>query len=392
MGDRTVNCQGPATVHVTLASTEQAYVTVSLADGVDPYSASKAAYELIAEVLTSDNLHIVHERVFGSISACREALEARDRVISSSGLSHVGPPSYIQGRPCWGDGLAGICIQAVHGGEVRQIYSADGAAAGYAWKQHGAEFLILQNLHGFDGASQDNSPEAQAGRMFDKAAAILQEHGTVYRDVVRTWIYLADILDWYHQFNAARNDRYHRFGIMPDFSAQIDDQPISLPASTGIEGGNPMGAACLMDLLAVTGPSQDRPDIEQMTNIKQEDAFMYGSAFSRGAYVGEQDVATILISGTAAIDEQGQSLYPDDVQGQILRTFDNVETLIGKKGASLKDICEANVFFKRAEDVDVFRRLAAERGLEDMPAVCINADVCRDDLLFEMDGVAVVPR
>ena len=146
-----------------------------------------------------------------------------------------------------------------------------------------------------------------------------------------------------------------------------------------------------MDVLAITGPAETRPDVEQMTNIKQEDAFMYGSAFSRGAYLGERDVASILISGTAAIDEKGHTLHPNDVRGQILRTFDNVETLIGEKGAALKDICEANVFLQRAEDIDILRRLASERGLEGIPAVCVNADICRDDLLFEMDGVALIP-
>ena len=32
--------------------------------------------------------------------------------------------------------------------------------------------------------------------------------------------------------------------------------------------------------------------------------------------------------------------------------------------------------------------MAAERGLEDLPAVCVVADVCRDELLFEMDAEA----
>jgi len=392
MGARTVNCQGPVTVRMTVTGTEQAYVTINLAEDVAPRSAAEAAYRSITELLASDNMRIVHERIYGSVSVCEEVLEVRKRVVTSSGLTNIAPPSYIQGRPCWGEGLTGICLQVIGGANVRQILNENGVASGYAWKSHGTEFLLLQNMHGLDLSSQDNSPQAQAARMFDKTAAILGGCGAVYRDVVRTWIYLSDILDWYHQFNAARNDRYHGFGIMPDFTGEMDDQRIALPASTGIEGDNPMGAACMMDVLALAGPREARPDVEQMTNIRQEDAFMYGSAFSRGAYIGEQDAATILISGTAAIDEQGQSLYPGDIHGQISRTLDNIESLIGRKGASLSDICEANVFLKRAKDIDVFRKLAAERGLEDMPAVCMNMDVCRDDLLFEIDGAAIVPR
>jgi hypothetical protein len=34
--------------------------------------------------------------------------------------------------------------------------------------------------------------------------------------------------------------------------------------------------------------------------------------------------------------------------------------------------------------------MAVDRGLEDFPAVFVVADVCREELLFEIDGEAVV--
>ena len=43
-----------------------------------------------------------------------------------------------------------------------------------------------------------------ATQMFHKTNVILEEHGFVYRDVVRTWIYLSRILDWYGEFNRLR--------------------------------------------------------------------------------------------------------------------------------------------------------------------------------------------
>jgi len=33
-----------------------------------------------------------------------------------------------------------------------------------------------------------------------------------------------------------------------------------------------------------------------------------------------------------------------------------------------------------------------EYGLEDMPAVCVTADVCRDELLFELDAEFAVTK
>jgi hypothetical protein len=42
----------------------------------------------------------------------------------------------------------------------------------------------------------------------------------------------------------------------------------------------------------------------------------YGSAFSRGILIQERDTALIQVSGTAAIDEAGKSLYPDNIRAQ----------------------------------------------------------------------------
>jgi len=140
------------------------------------------------------------------------------------------------------------------------------------------------------------------------------------------------------------------------------------------------------DLVAAVGPNDARPKIRQLRNPRQKDAFRYGSAFSRGAVVKEADVSVIEVSGTAAIDERGVSLYPDDIRAQITATFDRIEALIGPEGARLEDICAATVFVKRPEYYAVYREMAAERGLEDFPGVCIVADVCREELLFEIDA------
>jgi hypothetical protein len=70
---------------------------------------------------------------------------------------------------------------------------------------------------------------------------------------VRTWFYLSDILSWYAAFNKVRNEKYGEFGIMPG----PGDRELLLPASTGIEGVTPSGAACAMDLIAVIGNNEN---------------------------------------------------------------------------------------------------------------------------------------
>ena len=118
----------------------------------------------------------------------------------------------------------------------------------------------------------------------------------------------------------------------------------------------------------------------------------YGAAFSRGALIRGKAGSILQLSGTAAIDEQGKSLFPADICGQINCTLDKIAGLMGQVGACLGDIAAATVFVKRPEYAAVFHEIAADRGLQGLPAVCVLADICRDELLFEMDAEAVITK
>jgi enamine deaminase RidA (YjgF/YER057c/UK114 family) len=203
--------------------------------------------------------------------------------------------------------------------------------------------------------------------------------------VVRTWFYLEDILAWYPEFNRARSAVYRKLGLMPTNGGGTP----WLPASTGIRGEASGDAACALDLLAVAGPPESRTMVKQLRSPAQPDALSYGSAFSRGVLIQQSDVAVIQVSGTAAIDEQGKSLYPGDIRSQIDCTFDKVAALIGQEGASLQDIAAACVFVKRPLDALVYQERARALGLENLPAVIMLADICRPELLFEIDAEVV---
>jgi enamine deaminase RidA (YjgF/YER057c/UK114 family) len=221
--------------------------------------------------------------------------------------------------------------------------------------------------------------------MIERADRILRENGASYGDVVRTWFYLSDILDWYAGFNKVRNEKYGEFGIMPG----PGDRRLLLPASTGIQGEIPSGAACTMDLIAVLGSNSAKPNIKKLSNPIQFDAFRYGSAFARGSVIKNGSTDLIEVSGTAAIDEHGVSLYPGDIHSQIDCTLDKVQALLEQAGAGLRDICSATVFIKQPEFAEIFYEIASARGLEDLPCICVVADVCREELLFEMDAEVV---
>jgi enamine deaminase RidA (YjgF/YER057c/UK114 family) len=348
--------------------------------------AAAETYGRIAETLRKHRLTIVHERVFGSLSVERIVMAERSQAFLAHGVPPATPVTCIQGHPAWGAGLAGVIIQAVPAGQVRTLLDGD-APCGRAWRSNGAEFLVLQKITGeHDGQGDKESRGSQVRRMLDRAEHILREQGGSFRDVVRTWFYLADILEWYPEFNKVRNETYSEYGIMPD----LGDGDLHLPASTGIRGDVRSGVAAAMDLVAIVGDAASCPAVMQLTNRGQLDAFRYGSAFSRGALIRGHGTSLFQLSGTAAIDERGKSLFVGDIRGQITCTLDKVGALMAQVGADLHDISAATVFVKRPEYVEAFRDITAERGLENLPAVCVVADVCREELLFEIDAEAMI--
>lgn len=389
MSERQIYRQDSLTLWFTRAGEDQMHVVASVTEQPqDVGRACREAYERIAEVLTGRDMQIVHERIFGSLAARATVLQARQRALRAGGMKGELPFTYVQGRPIWGDGMAGVELHAVRPERPDRAWTVfhDGAACGRGWERSGAKFFVLQSVRGRTGGGADR--ESQARDMFQRADAILRTQGAGYLDVVQTWIYLSRILEWYDRFNLARNAQYREFGLVAERPEGVERLP--LPSSTGIQGENALGAASVMDLLALSAGEGGGPEIVYMSNVRQSEAFDYGSAFSRGSAIREPDVTHVQVSGTAAIDEQGRSLFPGDLRGQIVRTLDTVQALIAQAGATLHDVCEATVFLKRAEDAPAYREVIADRGLDDLPAVCVVGDVCRDELLFEMDGAAVV--
>ena len=383
--------QSAVTLKVTAASNGQAFVVASTLYGGDAFHDALHAYKQIARLLRAQGMAIIHERIFGSLSAEAEVMAARGEALDDEQILIHGPVTYFQGNPVWGEGFTGAIIHVVSPGETDSVWTImDGdLPCGRGWKHNGCTFLVLQNINGnYDRARDNGAKSHQTRRMLERAERILREQGCSYRDVVRTWFYLSDILDWYAAFNKVRNEKYGEFGIMPG----PGDRDLLLPASTGISGDSSSGAAAFMDLIAVTGESDYQPAVKRLTSTAQLDAFRYGSAFSRVAVIETPDVSLIEISGTAAIDERGKSQFVDDIRGQIECTLGKIERLLSTEDAELKDIAAATVFVKRPEYAGIFWEMARERGLEDFPAVCIVADVCRDELLFEIDAEAAVNK
>jgi enamine deaminase RidA (YjgF/YER057c/UK114 family) len=139
-------------------------------------------------------------------------------------------------------------------------------------------------------------------------------------------------------------------------------------------------------LLAVAPGLASAVTMSLLRNPHQCEPFRYGSAFARGVVLRRPGGVLIEVSGTAAVDDAGNSLHPGDMAAQVRRTLRNVEALLAQESAGLQDISSATVFLKHAEHAGDVARVFAETGLTSLPMVCVVADICREELLFELDA------
>jgi 2-iminobutanoate/2-iminopropanoate deaminase len=127
------------------------------------------------------------------------------------------------------------------------------------------------------------------------------------------------------------------------------------------------------------------------------EAFHYArpSSFSRAMRIDLNGLVVLLISGTASVDEHGDSIHIGDVRAQCQRTFDNIRRLLESEGASWKDIVRTTCYLRDIErDYAAFNEertaFYSEQGLDPLPASTgIQAVLCRPELLVEIEAIAM---
>jgi enamine deaminase RidA (YjgF/YER057c/UK114 family) len=129
-------------------------------------------------------------------------------------------------------------------------------------------------------------------------------------------------------------------------------------------------------------------------NVLNE-AYSYGSAFSRGMRIDLNGLVILLISGTASIDDAGNTVHVGDLRAQTRRTFDNITALLASEGATWKDIVRTTCYLRDIErDYKEFNEertaFYKEQGLNPLPASTgIQVILCRPDLLVEIEAIAM---
>jgi 2-iminobutanoate/2-iminopropanoate deaminase len=129
-------------------------------------------------------------------------------------------------------------------------------------------------------------------------------------------------------------------------------------------------------------------------NVLNE-AYSYGSAFSRGMRIDLNGLVILLISGTASIDDEGETVHVGDLRGQTRRTFENITGLLTSEGATWKDVVRTTCYLRDIErDYKAFNEertaFYLKQGLDPLPASTgIQAILCRPELLVEIEAIAM---
>ena len=359
---RRVKSESAAEIYISAAPTESAPLHQQLDE----------IFSRIADVVRSEKAHILQERLFGTQNAMDIVPQIRSRHYGD--IDDGVPPSLLTGREGLFGPISGAQVHAVSAGAAPEVVNLDGRACGRILRLPDRTYLTLSGI----SAIQCRHPQEQARAILEKSESALKQFGANIFSVARTWMWLGDILSWYDDFNRVRNEFFAQRGAIGKGSTQ------AMPASTGIGLAPANGGKCAMDLIAVLQPAGSIDYLQAAG--RQQSAFEYGSAFSRACRAITPAAETVFISGTASIDASGDTVHIGDIPGQINATIENVRAVLRDMSCRDEDVVQVVAYCKNTEVEKIFNDLKGRLRWPWVTAIC---DICRPELLFEIEAVGM---
>lgn len=213
-----------------------------------------------------------------------------------------------------------------------------------------------------------------------------------YPHLLRVWNYLPDInrdsqgTERYRQFNSAR---------------QCALQACGRARSGSVPAASALGATSDSPVVVYFLAGRSAPMFVE--NPRQVSAYHYprqygthSPLFSRAALLRQPQSLTLFISGTASIVGH-RSLHIGNTAGQTRETLTNIEALLSEanriaRGAHFElDSLAYKVYVRRPEDLALIQgELAAALGSQ-AQVIYLQADICRQDLLVEIEATGICP-
>jgi chorismate lyase/3-hydroxybenzoate synthase len=244
------------------------------------------------------------------------------------------------------------------------------------------QLLMMAASHQQDA---DESLEQLTSRLYRRLRRALKRAG--FQHVIRFWNFVPAI-------NATENgmERYRRFciGRHEAFSGDWPLDEATYPAASAV--GSASGP---LEIHALAAPTPGSP----LENPRQVSAYHYPSrygprspAFARASFVESGDGGTLFISGTAAIVEH-RSVHPMDAAAQTREAVANLRALVEHAEARtarrlplLRENTALRIYVRNAEDTEAVQQTLDREFPDRLPAVFVQADICRRELLVEIEG------
>ncbi|MFR9648868.1 MAG: hypothetical protein SNJ33_05505 [Rikenellaceae bacterium] len=255
----------------------------------------------------------------------------------------------------------------------------------------------------------NDSIRVQSDALFVKVQNVLEKEGMDASDIFKQWNYIPQITavdgDDYQHYQAF-NDSRTEFYRTADWSSK------GYPAATGI--GMDCGVV-IVDIIAVKA-FNDIYRIIPIDNDLQQAAHVYSQVvligaegdkvegkstpkFERAKALGNSQEGYIcFISGTAAIRGE-DSMDSTDAASQTVQTIENIEHLISDHtckiydieiSSKLREIGMARAYVKFAQDTEKIKEVVDNRWPK-TSTIYLLADVCREELLVEIEAVSIIP-
>lgn len=320
----------------------------------------------VADYAREAGAQIVSQFVFGGSDKLSAGIPGQER---GQGIREW-PVTWIHGDGPEAGQWSGTQAHAVSGASIKPIGVGD-RILGSTYEDADAVHCVLGDIRPNDASAPRR---AQARETFENIERALACTDMDFVDVVRTWFYLDNLLEWYDEFNDVRTSFFRERGV---FGRVV-------PASTGIGAGNSSGAAIVADVVAVK-PKHGAVRIAPVASPLQCPALNYKSSFSRALEIQSGGHRRLYVSGTASIGGDGKSVHAGDIGGQIARTIDVVEAIIDSRRMRWHDAARAVAYFKNIQDAPLFDVCLKKRGMPRLPVSIAHADICRAELLFELE-------
>uniref|UniRef100_UPI0032173711 chorismate transformation enzyme, FkbO/Hyg5 family n=1 Tax=uncultured Draconibacterium sp. TaxID=1573823 RepID=UPI0032173711 len=268
-----------------------------------------------------------------------------------------------------------------------------GDSAGILFQKENTEILI-----GNVQSDQKKGYRNDAENTFFALNELLEVAEFPVKSIVRQWNYLKDIIGFdgdkqnYQEFNNVRSEFYKDY-----FEAE------GYPAATGIgtnRGGVIIEFVAVKSEIIKTAPV-DNPDqiaahhYSNKVLVGEECLLKTTPKFERARYIELFDKKLMFISGTASITGEktigvGDPVLQTEITIQNIKRLyaDDVLQKLSKEKLEAK-YGHARVYVKNRKDFAAIRN-TFKKHFGNLPVVYIIADICRDDLLVEIEGKVIL--